>query len=343
MRHWHTIAYGGIMIFTSMKKSGHMALLSHFVILGLLALPALSFARSQKEIVRVPEAETQGNSQTMNLLEGYLNSNPMSIGGAFVAILDETTLSPEGDDASAFVDPGKSGTGAISVYVVREGDTLGEIALMFGVSVNTIMWANDLKSRTVRVGQELVILPISGVRHTVKSGDTLASIAKKYKADLDDVLIYNSLSTGTKLAVGDTVIIPDGVVSSAPASVASSGGNQSAPAGYYVRPLKGGRKSQGIHGYNGVDLAASVGTPIFASADGTVIIARTSGYNGGYGLYVAIRHSNGTQTLYGHMSQVNVSVGEAIKQGEVIGAVGSTGRSTGSHLHFEVRGARNPF
>lgn len=110
-----------------------------------------------------------------------------------------------------------------------------------------------------------------------------------------------------------------------------------------MRPLRGGVKSQGIHGYNGIDIAAPVGTPILASADGAVILARTSGYNGGYGLYVVIKHNNGTQTLYAHMSRVNVSVGQTVTQGEVIGAVGNTGRSTGPHIHFEVRGARNPF
>src|SRR3989344_3157635 len=215
---------------------------------------------------------------------------------------------------------------------------------MFGVSVNTVIWANDLKSKNIRAGQELVILPISGVRHAVKSGDTLNSLAKKYKADLDDILSYNGIPADARLAIGDIVIIPDGVVSSEQSTnIAKSTAQINVVSGYFARPLNGGRKSQGIHGYNGVDIAAPSGTPILASAAGTVIIARSSGYNGGYGLYVAIKHNNGTQTVYGHMSRVNVVVGESVEQGEVIGAVGNTGRSTGSHLHFEIRGARNPF
>jgi murein DD-endopeptidase MepM/ murein hydrolase activator NlpD len=291
----------------------------------------------------MPEAKKSGNSQTMGLLEGYLNVNPTSIGGAFVAIVDGTALSSLGDGGEAFADPGHSGTGQISIYTVREGDTLGKIAEMFGVSGNTITWANDLKSQTLKVGQELVILPISGVRHTVKSGDTLQTISKKYKADLDDILSYNNMPANAKLAVGDTIIIPDGVLSGSASTVSSGSSGQIVSSGYYIRPIRGGVKSQGIHGYNGIDLAASVGTPIMASADGQVILARTAGYNGGYGLYVVVKHANGTQTLYAHMSQVNVAVGEIVKQGEVIGAVGNTGRSTGPHLHFEVRGARNPF
>lgn len=319
-----------------------MALLSHFVILSLV-MPFLASAKGASELLRMPETKKSGNSQTMSLLEGYLNTNPTGVGGATIAIVDDTALSANGDDSGAFAEPGQFGTGQISIYTVREGDTLGEIAEMFGVSTNTIMWANDLKSKTLRVGQELVILPISGVRHTVKSGDTLQSIAKKYKADLDEIISYNNIPAGSKLSVGDTVIIPDGVVTSSAGAITTSSGSQAVASGYYLRPISGGKKSQGIHGYNGIDLAAPIGTPVMAAADGTVIIARTSGYNGGYGLYVAIRHDNGTQTVYGHMSKVSVTVGERVEQGQVIGAVGNTGRSTGSHLHFEVRGARNPF
>lgn len=292
----------------------------------------------------MPESHEAGNSQTMDLLEGYLNINPAGTGGAVVAIVDNSALS-SADDSGAFIDLGRSGTGQILLYAVRSGDTLSGIAEMFGVSVNTIIWANDLKSKTLKEGQELIILPISGVRHTVKSGDTLQTLAKKYKADLNDILSYNGLESDAKIAVGDVIIIPDGVVSAAAqTSIAKSSSSQSVVAsGYYIRPLRGGVKSQGIHGYNGVDIAAPVGTPIVASAGGTVIIAKASGYNGGYGLYVAIKHPNGTQTLYGHMSKVNVTVGQQVEQGETIGAVGNTGRSTGPHIHFEVRGAKNPF
>ena len=290
----------------------------------------------------MPENREVGNSQTMDLLEGYLNINPAGTGGPVLAIIDHSALSST-DDAGSFIDLGKSGTGEISIYVVRSGDTLGEVAEMFGVSVNTIVWANDLKSKTLKEGQELVILPITGVRHTVKSGDTLQSVAKKYKADLDDILSYNGLTSASKITVGDVIIIPDGVMSAVASTVSRSTSQTAVSSGYFIRPIKGGLKSQGIHGYNGVDIAAPVGTPIVASAAGTVIIARTSGYNGGYGLYVAIKHSNGTQTVYGHMSKVNVTVGQQVEQGEVIGAVGNTGRSTGPHIHFEIRGAKNPF
>jgi LysM repeat protein len=320
--------------------------LSVFFVVG--TIPLLALARGQEgRILRTPEVVETGNSQTMNLLEGYLNINPTGTGGSVVAIVDETALDASGGETESFVDLGKSGTGQISVYVVREGDTLSEIAEMFGVSANTVIWANDIRGSSIRVGQELVILPISGVRHVVKSGDTLQSIAKKYKADLEDILSYNGFVSGTTIRLGDVVVIPNGVINVAPSLARSSGSPtvQSYPiySGYYLRPISGGRKSQGLHGHNGVDLASPVGTPVFASAEGRVIVSRQGGYNGGYGTYIVISHPNGTQTLYAHMSANKVSVGQQIAQGQTIGAVGLTGRTTGPHLHFEVRGAKNPF
>lgn len=322
------------------------------LILALFVLTPVSirvYAASQAgEILRMPEVLEMGNSQTMSLLEGYLNINPTGTGGAEIAIVDHVALESNGPSNEIFIDLGKSGTGEISVYTVRKGDTLGEIAKMFGVSTNTILWANNIKASAIKEGQELVILPISGVRHVVKSGDTLKSLATKYKADLEDILLYNDLASNAKIKAGDVIIIPNGVISAAQVSRAKTSGiqvSQNYPvyAGYYLRPMVGGRKSQGLHGNNGVDIAAPKGTAILASAEGKVIISRTSGYNGGYGLYVVVSHPNGTQTLYAHMSKNSVVSGQTVTQGQVIGAVGSTGRSTGPHLHFEIRGAKNPF
>jgi murein DD-endopeptidase MepM/ murein hydrolase activator NlpD len=234
----------------------------------------------------------------------------------------------------------------ISTYVVREGDSLSMIADMFNVSINTIRWANDMSGKsTIRPGQTLVILPVTGIRHIVKKGDTAKSIATKYKGDLEEILQYNGLEDGASLAIGTEIIIPDGEIVVTPSK--SSGGASraySGPtyAGYYLRPTHGVR-SQGLHGHNGIDIAAPVGTPVYASAAGEVIVSQSSGWNGGYGNYIVVKHGNGTQTLYAHLSSTSVAVGDSVGQGDVIGAVGSTGRSTGSHLHFEVRGATNPF
>lgn len=245
----------------------------------------------------------------------------------------------------------------ISLYVVREGDTISEIGNMFGVSVNTIVWANDLTStRDIHPGQQLVILPVSGVEHKVVKGDTLKSIAKKYKSDATEIAQYNGLDANATLAVGSTVIIPGGEVA-APVRIVSRssgsrriisepylGGSGPAQPGYYVNPIPGGIITQGIHGWNAVDIGARRGTPIHAAAAGTVIVSRNnSGWNGGYGNYVVVTHANGSQTLYAHMTHSIVSVGQFVVGGQVIGYVGATGMATGPHLHFEVRGAANPF
>jgi murein DD-endopeptidase MepM/ murein hydrolase activator NlpD len=101
--------------------------------------------------------------------------------------------------------------------------------------------------------------------------------------------------------------------------------------------------TQGLHGYNGIDIGVPTGTAIYAAAGGTVIISRNSGWNGGYGDYIVISHDNGVQTLYGHLSRTVVQTGARVEQGDIIGYSGMTGKATGPHLHFEVRGAKNPF
>lgn len=291
------------------------------------------------------EEVVTSNSQNIALLQAPLS--PFSKASSTdneISIIEDTYITSEVQtvDETRTIDNEQ-----ISVYVVHSGDTLPAIAKMFGVTTNTIRWGNDLKSDKLTPGQTLVILPISGVQHVVKSGETLQSIAKMHKGDLDEILQYNNLTKGAKLVVGDVVVVPDGemvAVSAGTKKTTSSKTNYSGPtySGYYMRPIVGGIKTQGLHGHNGVDLASSYGANILASADGEVIIART-GWNGGYGTYVVIKHGNGTQTLYGHMSALSVSPGDTVSQGQVIGKMGSTGKSTGVHVHFEIRGARNPF
>jgi murein DD-endopeptidase MepM/ murein hydrolase activator NlpD len=276
------------------------------------------------------------------------------VGGGDVSVVAGSALvaqdGPSGTVADIEARPPAS---AVSVYVVRAGDNISTIADMYDVSVNTIKWANDLKTGTIHEGQTLVILPVSGVYHTVKAGDTVASLAKKYKADEDEIREHNDLSG--ELAAGAKLLIPNGTIAAAPApakavvrtgsgagATVSAGGP--AIAGYYGNPVPGGVLTQGVHGYNGIDIGAPAGTPIYASAGGTVVVAiANGGYNGGYGNYVVVQHPNGTQTLYAHMSRVSVGSGTSVEKGTQIGTVGNTGKSTGNHLHFEVRGAANPF
>jgi murein DD-endopeptidase MepM/ murein hydrolase activator NlpD len=287
------------------------------------------------------------NSQNINLLEAALNYDPNpSKGGGDITIIQDSALLPDAGPAGTLANIEEGGSDQISIYVVREGDSLSQIAQMFNVSINTIIWSNDIKRGSlITPGQTLAILPITGVQHKVLKGETLAGIVKKYKGHMEEVLQYNDLTEDAKLAVGDVVVIPDGeiampVYSSARRVVRGSGGPSYS--GYYIRPIAG-KRSQGLHGYNAIDLAAPAGTPIVAAASGSVILSKNYGWNGGYGKYVVIKHNNGTQTLYAHNSSNIVSQGQYVVQGQVIGYTGSTGKSTGPHVHFEVRGAKNPF
>ncbi|MFA5047977.1 MAG: peptidoglycan DD-metalloendopeptidase family protein [Patescibacteria group bacterium] len=240
---------------------------------------------------------------------------------------------------------------ATEEYIVQDGDSIGRVAANFGVSVNTLLWANNLSfSSYIRPGQKIIIPPVSGVIHRVVRGDTIAKIAQKYDADANSIRDFNQLAD-TGLIIGKSIIVPGGRMiyttkprtatnysTSRPAAnanhnqdvVVSSGGRMSWPAGCY-------RISQYFKGWRhtGVDIACPWGTTIRAADAGRVV--RVQYGRTGYGYNVIIDHGGGRQTLYGHLSRIDVAVGEYVQKGEAIGAEGSTGRSTGPHLHFEVR------
>ena len=356
-------------------------------IVSVFFLSFLSVLASETEVTK-RAGISNTNVQTIKLLDSKTFRNSLAYGGAIYSTIDNALVG----NRSA-LDTSDAGfterTGhTTNLYVVRQGDTISEIAESFGITTNTIRWANNLGKKTLKVGQKLVILPVSGVVHTIKKGDTISEIAKKYEGDVDTILAYNKIDK-EKLTTGEDITIPGGVIkavakpktvittSKTTGRVTVSGGKLRtvrSPSGllevttgityswkngvktsrlrgtggpnyrnYYLRPISGWGKSRGLHGFNSVDFAAPQGTPILASASGKVIISKKSGWNGGYGKYVAIEHSNGTQTLYAHQNSVIVYKGQNVVQGQVIGYVGTTGNSSGNHLHFEVRGAKNPF
>lgn len=307
------------------------------------------FASADTNADAVNFVNKDGHSDVMvfdvPLLSSEQNPNPNGgRGGAEIVVVDGALMSsgPIGADDVSNI---SLTSDEISVYTVREGDSLSLIADMFGVTTNTILWANDLASaKSIKAGDNLIILPIAGVRYKIKSGDTIAGVAKTYGGNAEEIIAYNQLSAGAALTAGATIIIPGGTVPAParPKTAAKAGATGKGSAGF-IHPLPGAMRTQGIHGFNAVDLAASIGAPIKAAAAGEVIVSKSGGWNGGYGNYIVIKHANGTQTLYAHTSENLVSVGTRVGQGEVIAKVGNSGRSTGSHLHFEVRGAKNPF
>lgn len=232
------------------------------------------------------------------------------------------------------------------VYVVEGGDTLSSIGNKFKISVDAIKYVNNLTDSSVlKVGQELTIPPVSGLIHEVASGDTLESIANKYDVASQAIADFNYILDTSSLSVGDELVIPGAKVPepvyipTVPAVVAppvttvdpNAGGN------WCIWPLPGGIVTQYFSWYhNGLDIAEGGWLPpLYACGNGTVI---RSGWDPfGLGLHVRIDHGNGYETVYGHMSRLDVGVGQRVSQGQVIGIMGSTGRSTGPHVHFMVK------
>lgn len=239
-------------------------------------------------------------------------------------------------------------------YVVQEGDTIGSIARSFGVNAGTILWSNGLTERQyIRPGDALRIPPVSGILVTLKKGDTVAKLAKRYGADAEEILAMNRVTDETALALGTELVIPGGapplpdqtlaaIATRAAQPAAPSGVKKPAdantknlPAAKLLWPTSGHAITQ-YYGWRhtGIDLDGDYSSPLYAAYDGVV---EKSGWNsGGYGNMILIRHPNGMMTRYAHASKLFVKAGDAVKRGQVIAMMGTTGRSTGTHLHFEV-------
>jgi murein DD-endopeptidase MepM/ murein hydrolase activator NlpD len=242
---------------------------------------------------------------------------------------------------------------SIITYTVRAGDNVETIAQRFGLLPTTIVWSNkDVEDNPdiLRVGQVLSVLPANGIWYTVQSDDTLSSISEKFKVKVDDILKspLNGLSAGSNLLPGAKIVVPGGVKPFMPRVVEAQANRAPAAGQGYAGPAPNfaangnfgwptrGVISQGYAWYHrGLDIANAIGIAVAAADGGYVTYAGWSPV--GYGYMVMIDHGNGFSTLYGHLSQWYVDPGQAVARGQIIGAMGSTGNSTGPHLHFEVR------
>lgn len=228
-------------------------------------------------------------------------------------------------------------------YKVEGGDTLASISKKFDVSVESIKWASNLKTNTIKPGQTIQIPPVTGVVHKVASGESIYSIAKKYDTDPQKIANwpFNEFADIDTFALtpGQTLYVPDGVMPEEKIRVPRPSGPQIAAGtpgtGNFVWPTSGSISQYPVWYHMAVDIANRSLPPVLAADTGTVSFAGC--IKGGYGCHVRINHSNGYETLYGHLSRIDVSVGQGVAKGQTIGRVGSTGRSTGPHLHFEVR------
>jgi murein DD-endopeptidase MepM/ murein hydrolase activator NlpD len=270
----------------------------------------------------------------------------------------EAELARQGQVAGPFLEDGTllkpiavstrlaDGKDLLESYKVRQGDSLTAIADRFGVSMMSLVWANGLKSKEIKVGQTLVVPPFNGVVYTVKEGDTLEGLARKYKVEADRIYEINGLEDRVLIA-GQTLMLAGAKgeplpTPRPPASNGGGGGSTVRPpttynGGAFAWPVVGGGNyvSQHYHaGHYGLDIAADYGSRVVAAAGGTVTFSGWKNNGGGYQVWIA--HGSGLYTTYNHMSGVSVGVGQRVGRGQQVGRVGTSGWATGPHLHFEV-------
>ncbi len=234
----------------------------------------------------------------------------------------------------------------VLTYTVQPGDNDWAIAQLFNLDVDTLRFSNEWMRRNpdlIHPGMELVILPVRGAYHTVEAGDTLESIAERYGVSPRDIVQFalNELGPTSVLWPGQKLIIPGGRLDYAE-RIQPPGPGQAYALAWPMR----GTVTQGYRqGHRAVDIASFYGAMVYASRGGRVVYAQFSP-DGWLGFRVVIAHGNGLSTSYSHLSGIFVEEGQDVARGEVLGEVGSTGNSTGPHVHYEVyrNGAKvNPF
>jgi murein DD-endopeptidase MepM/ murein hydrolase activator NlpD len=228
----------------------------------------------------------------------------------------------------------------VETYIVKEGDTLARVADKYGVSIDTIKWASDMKGDSLSIGQYIQIPPVTGIVHKVAEGETVQSIAKKYKTDAQKIVNFpfndfTDLDTFS-LQVGQLVVVPDGVQITAPPIIFTMPPQMAfSGTGKLVWPTNGLITQYPIWYHLAYDIANPSLPGVMAADDGVAVIPPFMRY--GYGNHIIVDHGGGFSTLYGHLSEIYVKTGDHVARGQVIGRMGSTGRSTGTHLHFETR------
>jgi murein DD-endopeptidase MepM/ murein hydrolase activator NlpD len=274
------------------------------------------------------------------------NEPTLALGGRAILNTDILNLNQK-DIITSTVDNLK--LNKIFTHSVVSGETLSSIASKYNLKIETILWSNNLTSKSyIRPGQNLTILPIDGITYSVKRGDTVSKIAANFGVKTDDILKYNNLSSSNPIiAIGEKIIVPGGKQTARsingvikPTNILNNviDSGSLIAGGNYIWPTSVKRitQSYGFRGHTGVDIAGPIGTPLYATKSGKVTKSQC-GWNGGYGCYIIIDHGGGVTSLYGHASQLNVSYGDKVEQGDIIALMGSTGRSTGPHIHFEIR------
>ncbi len=302
------------------RAVGHAIVLS----LGLIALWAAPFAA---QLIPADAATDE---------HGYYTAFSVVRSGSVNSVYPEVIHRPTLLETTVIIRPPDD----VLAYEVRGNDTLSDIAFRYGIDLDTLLWANDIApDHFIQLGDQLRIPPIDGVIHRVREGDALPEIAELYQSNPVAIAEYNRIGLSTTLVAGMDLIIPYGVL---PESLRKSGGATGlsqrdqpvAAFGEFRWPTQGVITQYFHSRHYGLDVGNYTGTAIVAADAGQVVIAGWSPI--GYGNRIVINHGNGWVSTYNHLSTFSVSVGDFVKAGEVIGAMGNTGYSTGPHLHFEL-------
>ena len=268
-----------------------------------------------------------------------------------VPLLVSNSLSPH---LNPITFEGKRPEQSVITYTVQANDTPIGISLEFGIKPETLLGGNAFLSEeasALQTGNILTILPVDGVLHDVRDGDSLEKLADQYGVSMEDIIAYepNNLEFPYRLYPDTQIMVPGGTrevwfwtAPQAPSRASTSDSTGSGIAslvqgtGTFIWPLGYRRITQAFwYGHPAIDVGAPEGTPLYASDTGTVTWAGWNVY--GYGNLIVVNHGNGYETYYGHLSGINVYPGQVVNQGQQIGATGNTGRSSGPHLHFEIR------
>ncbi|MFA5030561.1 MAG: M23 family metallopeptidase [Patescibacteria group bacterium] len=357
----------GLNIFDPFRRSFLYPLVSKHIAITVLAAVGLLVAYNNIDL-RTAEAQQIGTQSIAAAINYNLNADieevvegvPPLEEHLFASIITPVQATPlptvtttaQERTTNVVVASGGAGTiekpTGVTSYTVQGGDTISTIADQFEISTQTVLWANGLgETDYIKPGQTLKIPPVSGVIHNVQSGDTVSSIAKKYGVSDSTILDYNKLADASIIESGQVLVVPGGKPPETPKPVSTSVAKNSssysgsipssAPASNvrFIWPTTSHRINQYYrYGHTGVDIDGDYSSPMYAAAAG--VVSKVAYLNYGYGYHVIITHSDGTQTVYAHASKIFVTQGQHVSQGQTIAMVGTTGRSTGTHLHFEI-------
>lgn len=360
------------------------ALKIFILLIVILAVPVYLIASENKLLIEPTKADTIGRSTVLATLFTDTLQEDFFVESSYVKVAntgqaDKLAVRPSAlqsrdindniswvnyntEDTTLLARPSGANTKSnqltkVTKYVVQFNDTTGLIAQRFGLKLQTILDNNNLTAKSIlKVNQVLWLPPSDGLIYIWAKNSTISALVKKYKISTDEILRANNLGASDKLALNEKIVIPGArpdkpvvvptKTTTTKSAVASASRQRAGGSNALLWPTTANHLTQYFSlRHTGIDIAGALGSPIYAADDGVVKTSQ-GGWNGGYGNYIIISHGNGRETLYGHMTRRVASVGDEVSRGEIIGYLGSTGRSTGPHLHFEVRifGRRaNPF